>query len=60
MKRLKTTPECLWDASSGLSASGIDIAETESGRDAKEEGQKARQNISDMRKGTAESQNHNN
>ena len=39
-----------------LSASGIDIAEPESGR----EGQKARQNISDMRKGTAESQNHNN
>lgn len=43
-----------------LSASGIDIAEPESGRNAKEEGQKARQNISDMRKGTAESQNHNN
>lgn len=43
-----------------LSASGIDIAETESGRDTKEEGRKARQNISDMRKGTAESQNHNN
>lgn len=41
-----------------LSASGIDIAEPVSGRDAKEEGQKARQNISDVRKGTAESQNH--
>ena len=43
-----------------LSASGIDIVEPESGRDTKEEGQKARQNISYMRKGTAKSQNHNN
>lgn len=43
-----------------LSASGIDIVEPESGRDAKEEGRKARQNISDMRKGAAKSQNHNN
>lgn len=41
-----------------LSAS--DIVEPESGRDTKEEGRKARQNISDMRKGTAKSQNHNN